>query len=285
LVAASNCERSPYSGFPKYFRPQLQATHSNCSQLNLSSSLTNSVTHQPTNLHSTAWPNPKSKLRYDRQPVDQSVLVSNTNLRPKTRFLLVSDNCGFVDMGRPLCREDGSVIYNRCLSSPAQSFSDPSPTELMITFYCLRFAAPPTWRARSPYLNITGTEWTSYTPRHWVLFSSPPTTRRVTVEVFEPISIRGWLSPESELLYDWRFTANQLVLAPSPLRFTTRDYFSLNPYGHSPYESSSMGLSLMNRLHLCQEYVSHIQHSIGLHGYGECLLFPGSGQSNESDNL
>jgi hypothetical protein len=27
-----------------------------------------------------------------------------------------------------------------------------------------------------------------YTPRHWVPFSSPPTTRRATVEVFDPAS-------------------------------------------------------------------------------------------------
>jgi hypothetical protein len=29
------------------------------------------------------------------------------------------------------------------------------------------------------------TGWPSYTPRHWVPFSLPPTTRRATVEVFE----------------------------------------------------------------------------------------------------
>jgi hypothetical protein len=46
---------------------------------------------------------------------------------------------------------------------------------------------------------------------------------------------------KSELLYDWRFTANQFVLAPSPLRFTTRDLFlQLNPSGHSPYVTSSL---------------------------------------------
>jgi hypothetical protein len=34
---------------------------------------------------------------------------------PKTRFLLLSDSCGFVDVGRPLWGEDRSVIY-RCHS-------------------------------------------------------------------------------------------------------------------------------------------------------------------------
>jgi hypothetical protein len=32
---------------------------------------------------------------------------------------------------------------------------------------------------------------------------------------------------ESELLYDWRFTANQFVLAPRPLIFKTRIFFSV----------------------------------------------------------
>jgi hypothetical protein len=36
------------------------------------------------------------------------------------------------------------------------------------------------------YLYIPGTGWPSYTPRHWVPFSSPPTTRRATVEAFYP---------------------------------------------------------------------------------------------------
>jgi hypothetical protein len=34
------------------------------------------------------------------------------------------------------------------------------------------------------------TGWPNYTPRHWVPFSSPPNTSRVTVEVFEPASTR-----------------------------------------------------------------------------------------------
>jgi hypothetical protein len=60
----------------------------------------------------------------------------------------------------------------------------------MTTFYCLRFETPPTWRARFPYLYPPGTGWPSDTPRHWVPFSSPRTTRRATVEVFDPASTR-----------------------------------------------------------------------------------------------
>jgi hypothetical protein len=67
---------------------------------------------------------------------------------------------------------------------------DASLAGVLTVFYCLRFETPPTWRARSPYLYPPGTGWPSYTPRHWFPFSSPPTTRRATVEVFEPASTR-----------------------------------------------------------------------------------------------
>jgi hypothetical protein len=80
-----------------------------------------------------------------------------------------------------LWREDGSVVYNSCWASPAQSLSGPSHARLITTFYYLRFETPQTWRARSPYLYPPGRRWPGYTPRHWVPFSFPPTTRRATV--------------------------------------------------------------------------------------------------------
>jgi hypothetical protein len=58
----------------------------------------------------------------------------------------------------------------------------------MTTFYSLRLETLPTWRARSPYLYPPGTGWSSYTPRYWVPFSSPPTTRRAMGEIFDPAS-------------------------------------------------------------------------------------------------
>jgi hypothetical protein len=46
---------------------------------------------------------------------------------------------------------------------------------------------------------------------------------------------------ESELLYEWRFTANQFVLATSPVRTTTRILiFQLNTCGYSRYVTSSL---------------------------------------------
>jgi hypothetical protein len=51
-----------------------------------------------------------------------------------------------------------------------------------------RFETSPTSRTRSPHLYPPGTGWPSYTPRHWIPFSLPPTTRRATEEVFEPVT-------------------------------------------------------------------------------------------------
>jgi hypothetical protein len=48
------------------------------------------------------------------------------------------------------------------------------------------------------------------------------------------------IESDSELLYDWRFTAKQLVLATSPTRLTTNNFiFQLNTCGYSPYVTFS----------------------------------------------
>jgi hypothetical protein len=83
--------------------------------------------------------NSESELCYGRRSVGQSILEWSTRLGLTTGFLLLSDSCGFVDVGRSLWREDGSVVYNRCRSSQEQSFSGPSPLGLVPIFYCLRF--------------------------------------------------------------------------------------------------------------------------------------------------
>jgi hypothetical protein len=80
----------------------------------------------------------KSKLCNDRRSVGQSVLMSSTHLGFTTRSLLLSDSCGFVDVGRSLWRENGSAVYNCCWSEPAQSFLGflrPSPAGLVTIFY------------------------------------------------------------------------------------------------------------------------------------------------------
>jgi hypothetical protein len=81
----------------------------------------------------------KSKLCYDRRSAGQSVLEQSTHMELTIRFWLLSDSCGFVGLGRPLWRKDGSAVYNCYWPSPAQSFSGPSPVGLVAIFYCLKF--------------------------------------------------------------------------------------------------------------------------------------------------
>jgi hypothetical protein len=49
------------------------------------------------------------------------------------------------------------------------------------------------------------------------------------------------ISVQSELLYDWRFIANHIVLAISPLRLMTSNFiFQFNTCGYRPYVTSSL---------------------------------------------
>jgi hypothetical protein len=100
--------------------PQLPASNSNGSQgLNLSSSLTHSLTNQLAALTALHYLKSSRVLCYDRRSVGQSVLVSSTYLGLMTTFLLLSDSCGFVDVGRSLWRESGSAVtvsVIRCMS-------------------------------------------------------------------------------------------------------------------------------------------------------------------------
>jgi hypothetical protein len=59
----------------------------------------------------------------------------------------------------------------------------------------LRFEPLPTWKGQVPVFTriFPRKRVAQLYPRQWVLFSSPPTTRRATVEVFESSSMRWWL--------------------------------------------------------------------------------------------
>jgi hypothetical protein len=64
---------------------------------------------------------------------------------------------GFVDVRSPLWREVGSVLFSFCRESPAQPFSDLSPTGLMSIVYCLYFWDSPKLEGQVPVFISTGT--------------------------------------------------------------------------------------------------------------------------------
>jgi hypothetical protein len=115
-------------------------------------------------------------------------------------------NFGLVNMGSLLWREIGYVVYNCCLSSPAQSSLSPSPTRLMTKIYCFRFEISSTWRLKSPYLRTRTTGWPRYTCRHWVLFTTPRATMEVLDLTHESCGIRTrewlcWRGPAANANY------------------------------------------------------------------------------------
>jgi hypothetical protein len=89
----------------------------------------------PGYLFVVSYQNPlKSKSCYDRRSVRKSVLEWSTHLGLKTRPLLLSDDCCFVDVGCSRWRQDRSIIYSSYWSLPAQSFTGPSPVGIITIF-------------------------------------------------------------------------------------------------------------------------------------------------------
>jgi hypothetical protein len=110
----------------------------------------------------------ESELLYDWQFTTNQFILATSPLKPTTGIFIFQLNTCVWSLCNIFTREDGSVVYNYCWSLPAQSFTGPSPAELMTTFYRLRFETPPTWRARSLYLYPPGTGWPGYMPRQGV---------------------------------------------------------------------------------------------------------------------
>jgi hypothetical protein len=82
--------------------------------------------------------------------------------------------------------------------------------------------------------------------------------RNFEVTIGRPAS-ETWLTFLARLLYDWRFTANQFVLAPNLLWTTTSLFFYI---GYSPCETYSLTRGWVCLLWIClplsQVYVSQI---------------------------
>jgi hypothetical protein len=156
LVAASNNGRSPSCmGTERFLVPVTSFSQ----RLNPSSSLTN-CNSQNGSYFTTGG----------LAPISSSWGQAPWDLGPE--FLFCNWTLAVIILlEHPLWRENLSVVYSCCWSSPALSFSDP------------RLFQP----------GGSGAGWPCYNPTNCVPFSSPATTRRVTVKVFEPASTRDAL--------------------------------------------------------------------------------------------
>jgi hypothetical protein len=68
---------------------------------------------------------------------------------------------------------------------------------LMTMFLLFQIRDSPKLDGQDPVFISPGTGWPSYTPRQWVPFSSPLSTHRATVEVFDPAFTRSFVYDQS----------------------------------------------------------------------------------------
>jgi hypothetical protein len=109
----------------------------------------------------------------------QSVRLDDKSLRlTTTNFIFQLNACGYCPYVKSSLTRGRVCSLQFLLVIASAVILRFDPAGLMTTFYCLRFETP------------LGTGWSGYTARHWVPFSSPSTTRRATVEVFDPASRR-----------------------------------------------------------------------------------------------
>jgi hypothetical protein len=97
----------------------------------------------------------------------------------------------------------------------------------------------------------------------------------------------NWLAlgrpPSSELLYGWRFTANQFVLVTSPLRLTTSNFIcQQSTCSYSPYVISSLMRGWVCRLQLLLDLASAVILRSEFHETHDHILLS---QIRDSPNL
>jgi hypothetical protein len=135
----------------------------------------------------------KSHIATDGQSISKSWCWATSGSHDQMFITLWQLRSSF--LGRPLWREDGFVVSIYCLSSPAKSFSDPSTLAFVTIFYRLRFET---------------------------FLSSPLTTRKVTVEVFDPPP-HGCSACQNQSQSHWLTVSQSVCLGVEPhLELMTR---------------------------------------------------------------
>jgi hypothetical protein len=120
----------------------------------------------------------------------RQLVLAKSPLRPTTRiFIFQLNTCGYSSyITSSLTR--GWVYRLQLLLYLASAFILRFNPAGLMAILLSQIRDAPFWRTKSPYLYPPGTWSPGYTPRYWVPFSSPPTTRKATVEVFDRVSTR-----------------------------------------------------------------------------------------------
>jgi hypothetical protein len=130
------------------------------------------------------WREDGSKVEVSLQlTVRLYVLVSSTLVGLATRYYFLSECCYLKSAVLFLWVASltrGRLCNLRCNHSIVRVTQNPKS---YFTVSSVTTSPPQTWRAWFPYLYSPGKGLSSYTPGHWVPFTSSLTTRRATVEV------------------------------------------------------------------------------------------------------
>jgi hypothetical protein len=174
------------------------------------------------------------KSCYDRRSVGQSILVSSAHLGPKTRFLMLSDSCGFRDVGHLLWGEGVCRLQLlMALASAVILGSEFRDTNGHILLSQIRDS--PNLKGQVPIFITTRNKEAQLYPQALCFlfvasYDSQGYGRGIWTRLHTGDSKNNSnQSHKSMLIYDWRFTADQFVLVSSPLRLTTRVLFSTEP--------------------------------------------------------
>jgi hypothetical protein len=127
-------------------------------------------------------PKSESKLCYDLRSVGQSVLVTRPHLGPKTRFLLLSDIYGFVDVGRPSLTRGWICRIQFLLALVSEVIFGPKS------------------RGNLDYILLSQNRDFPNLERKVPVFISP--RKRVTLLYPKPLGLHHWLQPLTSLDYN-----------------------------------------------------------------------------------
>jgi hypothetical protein len=138
------------------------------------------------------WKCRNQELLYNWRFTSNQFILAPSPLRPTTSILIFPPNtwghnpCVISSLTREWISRLQLLL---ALASTVILGSESRGTDEHILLSQIRDS--PNLEVHVPYLYSPRIGWPSYTPRHWVPFSSPPTTRRATVEVFVPASTPG----------------------------------------------------------------------------------------------
>jgi hypothetical protein len=129
----------------------------------------------------------ESLLYHNWRSVSQSVLLLIIHLITNTWFVIAVRKSLVCWCGVSFLKKGRVLQFLLTFASPVILGIKSCGTHDHILLFLIRDL--PAWKAKSLYSCHPRTAWPCSILRHWVPFSSPPMTRRATVEVLEPVSM------------------------------------------------------------------------------------------------